>query len=105
MIKLVVFDFDGVVADCKELHYEALNQAIEEIDPTFSISKEEHISTFDGLSTKKKLELLSAQKGLPIEHHNNVYDSKQNHTIGLLNKHLSYDARMFEIISKLKADG
>ena len=28
MIKLVVFDLDGVLVDARELHYEALNEAL-----------------------------------------------------------------------------
>src|ERR1700722_812258 len=105
MLKLIVFDFDGVVADCKELHYQALNKALEIIDPIYSISKEEHISIFDGLSTKKKLNLLSVIKNLPTESHQAIYNNKQLFTINLLNNHLSYDARMINIISQLKYEG
>jgi len=30
-MKLLIFDFDGVLADCKNMHYEALNKSIETI--------------------------------------------------------------------------
>jgi len=30
MLKAVIFDFDGVIADSEFLHYKALNQALEQ---------------------------------------------------------------------------
>ena len=32
MIKLIIFDLDGVLVDARELHYTALNKALESID-------------------------------------------------------------------------
>ena len=61
MTKLVIFDLDGVLIDSKDYHYEALNQALGE---EYSISREEHVSFYDGLPTKAKLELLTKNKGL-----------------------------------------
>ena len=62
MIKLIIFDLDGVLIDAREIHYEALNRAISLIGKDFIINKEEHLSTYDGLPTKNKLELLSKNK-------------------------------------------
>ena len=56
-VKAILFDMDGVLIDAKEWHYEALNRALKLFG--FEISKFEHIHTFDGLSTKDKLKLLS----------------------------------------------
>jgi HAD superfamily hydrolase (TIGR01509 family) len=57
MIKLIVFDMDGVLVDSKELHFESLNSAL--IKYNFEpITKEEHLVHFDGLSTKQKLDKL-----------------------------------------------
>jgi haloacid dehalogenase superfamily, subfamily IA, variant 3 with third motif having DD or ED len=105
MIKLIVFDFDGVIADCKELHYQSLNKALEEIDPKFTISRDEHISIFDGLSTKKKLYLLSSLKGLPVDKIDEIYYQKQVYTQQMLNSHLQHDERLVEILSRLKKEG
>ena len=58
MIKLIIFDLDGVLVDARELHYNALNKALESIDKKFIIPRDEHLSTYDGLSTTKKLNLL-----------------------------------------------
>ena len=63
MSKLVIFDLDGVLIDSKDYHYEALNQALGE---KYSISREDHVSIYDGLPTIAKLELLTKNKGLPV---------------------------------------
>ena len=47
MIKLIVSDFDGVIADCKEIHYKSLNLALESVDPKYIISREDHLKTFE----------------------------------------------------------
>lgn len=59
MIKLVLFDLDGVLIDAKKIHYVALNEALGE----FAISEEEHTSTYDGLKTTQKLAMLTERKG------------------------------------------
>ena len=67
MIKLVVFDLDGVLVDAREIHYEALNAALSDIDEKYVIGRQEHLSMYDGLSTTKKLGMLTKNKGLPEE--------------------------------------
>src|SRR5262245_9574463 len=67
MIKAIVFDMDGVLIEAKDWHYEALNRALRLFG--MEISRYEHLTTFDGLPTKKKLQMLSAQSNLPVELH------------------------------------
>jgi len=55
--KLVIFDLDGVLIDSKDLHYKALNDALTLIDGKYAISYQEHLSKYDGLNTRKKLEM------------------------------------------------
>ena len=57
MIKAVIFDLDGVLVDTKKIHYEALNKAIKSIGSDYQISLEDHLKIFDGLPTKKKLQI------------------------------------------------
>ena len=103
MIKLVIFDLDGVLVDSRELHYEALNKALESIGMG-TISREEHLSTYDGLSTTKKLQMLSANKGLAETLHNNVWELKQEMTIKIIDDFLP-DERIKKILKRLKSDG
>ena len=53
MIKLVVFDLDGVLVEARDIHYEALNRALANVDEKYVIGREEHLSSYDGLSTSK----------------------------------------------------
>lgn len=78
-IEAVVFDMDGVLIDAKEWHYESLNKALELFG--FTISRADHLTTFDGLPTRKKLEMLTQERGLPRGLHNFLSDLKQQYTI------------------------
>ena len=86
MIKLVIFDLDGVLYESKEFHFDALNSALKEVDKKFIISKEEHLNMYDGLSTKKKLELLTINKGLDSKFYDQIWFKKQEITNSLLEK-------------------
>ena len=78
-IEAVVFDMDGVLIDAKEWHFEALNRALGYFG--YAISRAEHLTTFDGLPTRKKLEILSAERGLPRGLHDFLSELKQQYTI------------------------
>ena len=81
-IEAIVFDLDGVLVDSRDLHYKALNQALETFG--YRITLEEHLGKYDGLPTKRKLELLSDEKGLPLSAHNAVWRLKQERTLDLI---------------------
>lgn len=78
-IEAVVFDMDGVLIDAKDWHYHALNRALEHFG--YTISRADHLSTFDGLPTRTKLEMLSQERGLPRGLHDFINDLKQRYTI------------------------
>jgi beta-phosphoglucomutase-like phosphatase (HAD superfamily)/dTDP-glucose pyrophosphorylase len=84
-----IFDLDGVLIDSKEIHFDALNLALSEIDSSYVISKEEQALTYEGLSTKAKLNILSYSKGLPKELHNVLWEKKQ-----------IYSSEMFQVFDK-----
>jgi beta-phosphoglucomutase-like phosphatase (HAD superfamily)/dTDP-glucose pyrophosphorylase len=82
--KLVIFDLDGVLIESRELHFKALNSALESIDPKYVISLEDHLSKYDGLPTYKKLQLLHVERGLPVDLFDIISDKKQKETIKFL---------------------
>jgi HAD superfamily hydrolase (TIGR01509 family) len=77
-MKLIIFDLDGVLVEAKNIHFDALNEAL---DPKYSIEWNEHLSKYDGLKTNQKLEMLTKEKGLPIELYKQVWDEKQHLTL------------------------
>ena len=81
MIKLIIFDLDGVLIDSKQTHYEALNRALGE---QYAISIEEHLANYDGLPTRSKLNMLSERKGLPTDRHALIARAKQKATVDIL---------------------
>lgn len=105
MIKLIIFDLDGVLVDARELHYEALNRALATLGKEYVIDREEHLSTYDGLPTTKKLRMLSRNKGLPKDSHNLVWERKQEFTHKIINEEMTYDERLRSILRKLKSEG
>ena len=80
-IKAVLFDMDGVLIDAKDWHYNSLNKALSLFG--MEISHYDHLVTYDGLPTKKKLEMLTLERGLPIQLHNFINDIKQDLTFQL----------------------
>lgn len=105
MIKLIISDFDGVLLDMKEIHYESLNKALASVDEKFQISPEEHVKVFDGLSTKRKLRLLAELKGFPLDKCDEVNDLKQQFTVELLDSFEKVNYDLVNVITKLKQEG
>lgn len=79
MIKLVCFDLDGVLVDAVEWHYESLNRALQEVCG-FVLNREEHLVTYNGLPTKKKLEVLTAEGRVKPDQIAQIWDLKQKYT-------------------------
>jgi HAD superfamily hydrolase (TIGR01509 family) len=104
MIKLIIFDLDGVLVDAKKIHYDTLNTALHQIGKQYIISESEHLSTYDGLKTFEKLNILSARKGLPVESHNAVWKEKQRLTIEAISQ-LQHDAKLIAMCQQLRNDG
>jgi len=96
-IKLVIFDLDGVLVEAKNIHYDALNEAL---GKKYAISWNEHLSTYDGLKTNQKLDMLSERKGLPVEEHSIIWETKQKLTLEKL-KTLKTDNVLIELMSDL----
>ena len=50
MIKVIIFDLDGVLVDTKMIHFEALNLSLKKYGYE-EISIDDHEKVFDGLPT------------------------------------------------------
>jgi HAD superfamily hydrolase (TIGR01509 family) len=106
MIKLIIFDLDGVLVEAKEIHYETLNTAILDVTKQTSmvISWEEHLSIYDGRKTNEKLEMLTRNKGLLASYYKPIWDKKQKLTLQAL-ANLPQDERLQKLFANLKDDG
>ncbi len=82
MIKAVIFDMDGVLIEAKDWHYEALNKALNLFGHT--ISRHDHLTTYDGLPTSRKLDMLSVERELPVGLHRFINEMKQIYTMEIV---------------------
>jgi HAD superfamily hydrolase (TIGR01509 family) len=105
MTKLIIFDLDGVLVEAKEIHYTTLNKAIEEVAGSdYIITHAEHLSTYDGLKTQQKLDMLTKNKGLSTDLHTDIWSLKQLLTINAISQ-LKVDNRLVEIFKELRERG
>jgi len=103
MIKAVIFDMDGVLIDARDWHYDALNRALKLFG--MEISRYDHLTTFDGLPTKKKLQMLTAARGLPIALHDFLNDMKQRYTMEIVAAECKPTFNQQYALSRLHAEG
>ena len=95
-IKAILFDMDGVLIDAREWHFQSLNKALQLFGK--AISRQDHLDNFDGLPTRKKLEQLSRNRGLPRELHEFVNNLKQKHTFHIV--YITYIPRVQWLIER-----
>lgn len=104
-VKLIIFDLDGVLCSTREAHFNALNQALYEVDPKYIITKEQHLSKYDGLSTAEKLNTLSVERGLPREKFESIWKRKQTYTFDYIDSTIKEDQRLIDLFKKLRSNG
>ncbi|MCY1740375.1 HAD family hydrolase [Ensifer sp. SL37] len=103
MIKAVIFDMDGVLIDARDWHYETLNRALELFG--YTIPLHEHLTVFDGLPTRKKLQILSATRHLPVSLHDFINEMKQAYTNEAIHTKCKPAFRQEYALSRLKSEG
>jgi beta-phosphoglucomutase len=101
--KAVLFDMDGVLIDARDWHYNALNEALRIFG--LEISRSDHLSRFNGLSTRKKLEMLTVDGLIPQELHRAVDAIKQDRTLRIAAQKCFPIVSHQVLISRLKVLG
>jgi HAD superfamily hydrolase (TIGR01509 family) len=103
MIKAILFDMDGVLIDAKDWHYEALNKALDLFG--MAITRDAHLSTFDGLPTRDKLNILSKTRGFPLKLHDFTNRMKQSFTQEITYARCRPAFHHRDALSRLKQEG
>jgi beta-phosphoglucomutase-like phosphatase (HAD superfamily) len=91
---------DGVLVDACDLHKISLELAMQE-ELGYKISDEDHYNKFNGLPTRKKLQIL----GLSKEKIEIINDKKQKYMLELIEKHIHKDQQKIELLHYLKKSG
>ena len=104
MIKLIIFDLDGVLVDSKKLHFDALDKALSLVGEEYRISYQDHLTSYDGLSTNKKLKMLCETKNFPRNEIDNTWKVKQKITLKIIDD-FTVDKRIQNIFKELKSEG
>ena len=106
MITTILMDFDGVSFDLCEIHYEALNRAIQNIaGPRFLIQRPEHLEFYNGLPTKVKLKALTQVKGLDHNLHTKIHSEKQKLTLSVIKDTIKKNDKLIEIFDWIRGKG
>jgi len=102
-IRAIIFDMDGVLIDAKQWHYEALNKALGLFG--YGISREEHLTKYDGLPTRKKMSLLTDECSFPAALSDFVEKLKQLYTLEMIGRSCKPTAAHQTALSSLRSEG
>lgn len=103
-IVAVLFDADGVLFDACDLHRISFDIALAEFGFPV-ISEEDHYQLFNGLPTKRKLEILTQRIGLPKELHEQIEARKQFYTMEEIPRTIQPLPNVLETLKGLRARG
>jgi HAD superfamily hydrolase (TIGR01509 family) len=101
--KAILFDMDGVLIDARDWHFDALNEALRIFG--VEISRSDHLSRFNGLSTRKKLDMLTSEGVIPSELHEAIQSIKQDRTLRIAAQMCFPIVSHQVLITRLKALG
>ena len=87
-MKLIVFDLDGVLIDCKDVHRHSFISTWNNEVPMYPISISLHNDKLEGRNTKKKIEYLEALFNIHVDA-SSIFNTKQKYTL----EHLKRNGR------------
>lgn len=97
------WDLDGCLWDSDLAHYLAVNEALQPYGTR--ITEEEHLSTFKGLPTLRKCEMLTQMKRLPRTAHQDVAIRKQSVTLHTIQQTVQPRPEVTALLSDLREAG
>jgi len=101
VIKLIIFDLDGVLVDACEWHRIALNKALKEVSD-YEISLHDHCAEYNGIPTKVKLKKLYDKGIINKESFALIEELKQRYTVQLINDTANERAEKIQLLKYLK---
>ena len=96
-IQTIIFDFDGTLADCKELHQGAFRGAVEALCPDAEYTDEE----VEGRPTREKIRILHS-KGYNFDAEE-LNQLKQEATQQNLPEYIQFNKELFDLIQGLSS--
>jgi beta-phosphoglucomutase len=96
MYKSIIFDFDGTLADCKELHQLAFRNAVQQLCPNAEYDN----STVEGRPTREKIRILHTM-GYEFNG-DKLNEIKQAYTQAYLEDYVQYNHELWEQLQRLK---
>lgn len=101
-LKSILFDLDGTLCDCTEVHYVSLNKALEQISG-IEISREDHENLFNGKTTNTKLNMLAAAGKIEEKDKVYIWELKQKYTKESVLDLLKVDNVKIKLLQYLKS--
>lgn len=103
MVQAILFDADGVLVDACELHFQSFNRAL--ASKGWCISRAQHVASFNGLSTRDKLNRLTETLGFPAEWHQEIIETKHHLTQDAIREFLAPDPEKLELLRIIAQEG
>ena len=100
-IKSILFDLDGVLVDACEWHYLSFNKALKK-KSNIEIGRQEHKKMFNGIPTKKKIEILVKQNRVKEEDCDSIWRLKQKLTEEIIISNCIVDKNKIDLLHRLK---
>lgn len=102
MIKLILFDLDGVLVDACEWHFHALNMSLEK-NCNISINRRDHENKFNGSPTSVKLDILYKEGKIKQKDKQKIWNDKQSFTVEAIKKFSKIDNQKIKMHKDLIA--